>query len=113
MPVLMALLICVNILVWARNGINYVFIFSAPFLSCPICRLTIRTELNPRLRHDHQEYFEVRVVSPPRDVILRDPKASFFPPVHPCLRILVLHGSTWPSDAVAFTLAYSHLRGYV
>lgn len=57
----MALLICINILVWARNRINYVFIFSALLLLRTVFSLTIYTELNPRLRHDHQEYFEVRV----------------------------------------------------
>ncbi|KAN0084540.1 EXS family domain containing protein [Tylopilus felleus] len=43
LPVLLALLIGVNIATWARERINYVFIF----------------ELNPRSRLDHHEYFEL------------------------------------------------------
>ncbi|KAH0835834.1 EXS family-domain-containing protein [Lanmaoa asiatica] len=42
-PALLALLIGINIAVWARERINYVFIF----------------ELNPRSRIDHHEYFEL------------------------------------------------------
>ena len=57
----MALLVGFNIVVWARNGINYVFIFSALLPPCLVCSLTICIELDPRLRHDHQDYFEVCV----------------------------------------------------
>jgi hypothetical protein len=60
-PVLMALLIGVNILVWVRNRINYVFIFSALLVPCYVRSLTVCPELNPRSRLDHKEYFEVCV----------------------------------------------------
>ncbi|KAG2067850.1 EXS-domain-containing protein [Suillus decipiens] len=42
-PILLALLVGLNLVVWARERINYVFIF----------------ELNVRSRLDHREYFEV------------------------------------------------------
>ncbi|KAG6377203.1 EXS family-domain-containing protein [Boletus reticuloceps] len=58
-PVAMVLLVGINIIIWARSKINYVFIFSALLLPYPVCSLTICTELNPRLRHDYQGYFEL------------------------------------------------------
>lgn len=61
-PILMAVLIGVNILVWVRSRINYVFIFSALLLPCSVSSLIICTELDPRARLDHQEYFEVCAV---------------------------------------------------
>ncbi|KAF5390741.1 hypothetical protein D9757_004545 [Collybiopsis confluens] len=42
-PVFFSLLVGVNLLVWSRSRINYVFIF----------------ELDPRTRLDHREYFEI------------------------------------------------------
>ncbi|KAH0832144.1 EXS family-domain-containing protein [Lanmaoa asiatica] len=58
-PVLLALLIGINILVWAQKRISYVFIFSVLLLPYSVRSLTICTELNPRSRIDHHEYFEL------------------------------------------------------
>ena len=113
-PVLLALLIGVNVFVWAHSRINYVFILSALLSPCSICSLTICTELNPRSKVDYREYFEVCVVWQSHATqFWPGPKASFFSLVYPCLRVLVLLGSNWSPNAVALGLARSHPRSYV
>lgn len=62
-PVLFALLVGVNLVVWARTRINYVFIFgesAVVFEVFPLRLMHASLELDIRTRLDHREYFEVR-----------------------------------------------------
>lgn len=63
-PVLFSLLVGMNILVWSRSRINYVFIFgelSFVSLFFHLCS-SIYAELDVKTRLDHREYFEVCVI---------------------------------------------------
>lgn len=63
-PVLFSLLVGMNILVWSRSRINYVFIFgrvSSVSLVFHLCSPS-HTELDVKTRLDHREYFEVCII---------------------------------------------------
>ncbi|KAJ7158187.1 EXS family protein/ERD1/XPR1/SYG1 family protein [Mycena crocata] len=59
-PVLFALLVGLNLLVWTRARINYVFIFGNPIQTAPQPeqRLISSTELDVRTRLDSREFFQ-------------------------------------------------------
>jgi xenotropic and polytropic retrovirus receptor 1 len=58
-PALLALLVGLNLVVWARERINYVFIFGAQIPFVHVACANLLKELNVRSRLDHREYFEV------------------------------------------------------
>ena len=58
-PTFFSLLVGVNLLVWARARINYVFIFGAYLLDHMCITSERATELDVRTKMDHRVYFEV------------------------------------------------------
>lgn len=66
-PVVFSLLVGINLLVWSHSRINYIFIFgkshSTFYRSIFAMVENFTSELDPRTRLDHREYFEVCAMS--------------------------------------------------